>query len=345
MRVRKVLYLLVGMALLVSCSKTTTPSEEELTPSEEQLFDELFQYAAEEVAREDLYLTQVRELMDDYKTVFTKLGPLLSNSDSADALWIVSMKAQLLDLSKFKDRVSRLDPPSRLQEDHALLVAGFSDLYLFSETLGPILDDETPTWSDLAAMEFLGDVLKRGTDAILRAQSGIFTKVQTDNSSVEQYAIGDVGPGGGRVYITPSTSGNTTGLYFEAAPFVADSQGSWCSNEDKLLGASGTAIGQGQSNTATADATCTSGAIQIASDYAKNGFSDWFLPSKDELNELYVNRAYLDGFSTDDSWGSRYWSSSERDDYKAWRQDLNKGAQYSISKDSTIYVRPVRSFS
>ena len=183
MRVRKVLYLLVGMALLVSCSKTTTPSEEELTPSEEQLFDELFQYAAEEVAREDLYLTQVRELMDDYKTVFTKLGPLLDNPAIGDTSWSVSMKVQLLDLSKFKDRVSRLDPPSRLQEDHALLVAGFSDLYLFSETLGPMLDDETPTWSELAAMELLGDVLKRGTDATLRAQSGIFTKVQTDNSS------------------------------------------------------------------------------------------------------------------------------------------------------------------
>ena len=160
----------------------------------------------------------------------------------------------------------------------------------------------------------------------------------TDKSSLEEYAIGDVGPGGGRVYITPSTRGNTTGLYFEAAP--AESQDYWCNNRSTWLGASGTAIGQGQSNTAAADATCTSGAIQIASDYANNGFSDWFLPSLDELNELYVNRAYVGGFST----GS-YWSSSEGGNYGAWTQYFSHVSQYNYSKEFTYYVRPVRAFN
>ena len=163
----------------------------------------------------------------------------------------------------------------------------------------------------------------------------------TDNSSGQGvYAIGDVGPGGGRVYITPSTRGNTTGLYFEAAP--AESQDYWCNNRSTWLGASGTAIGQGQSNTATADATCTSGAIQIASDYAKNGFSDWFLPSKDELNEMYVSRNSLGGFSN-----GLYWSSSENvATFGMWHQDFSNGNQYFSNYPTlTYYVRPVRAFS
>ena len=163
----------------------------------------------------------------------------------------------------------------------------------------------------------------------------------TGKSSVEQYAIGDVGPGGGRVFITPSTKGNNTGQYYEAAPYADEVEANWCNNEDTLLGAVGTSISTGRSNTTTADSTCTSGAIQIASDYSNNGFSDWFLPSKDELNEMYVNRAYLGGFSTD-----FYWSSSEYAVFFAWFQDFSIGFQYHYySKDSTYYVRPVRAFN
>jgi hypothetical protein len=52
------------------------------------------------------------------------------------------------------------------------------------------------------------------------------------------------------------------------------------------LGVTATGIGSGMGNTTKADATCTSGAIQIAADYSNNGKTDWHLPSKDELNEL-----------------------------------------------------------
>ena len=164
----------------------------------------------------------------------------------------------------------------------------------------------------------------------------------TDNSSDQGvYAIGQVGPGGGRVFITPSTKGNNTGQYYEAAPYANIAQVTWCNNEDTLLGAVGTSIGTGRSNTTTADSTCTSGAIQIASDYSNNGFSDWFLPSLGELNEMYVNRAYLGGFSSD-----FYWSSSEIDDINAWTYHFNLGIQYNYNyKSLTNYVRPVRAFS
>ena len=167
------------------------------------------------------------------------------------------------------------------------------------------------------------------------------------------YSIGDIGPGGGRVFITPATAGNSTGLYFEAAPFAAEATATWCGSStsnmlDTLVGASGTAIGSGASNTATADAACVtdSGAIQIAADYSNNGFSDWFLPSQDELNELYLNKNSLGGFSE-----ASYWSSSEDlvQPDGAFLQMLTDGFQYGhwfgTGKFDPHVVRPVRSFS
>jgi hypothetical protein len=92
-------------------------------------------------------------------------------------------------------------------------------------------------------------------------------------------------------------------------------------------------------NTTTADTTCTTGAIQIAADYRNNSKSDWHLPSKDELNQLYIQRATVGGFPP-----STYWSSSERNALIAWTQNFASGIQYDEFKDVTFYVRPVRAF-
>jgi hypothetical protein len=69
------------------------------------------------------------------------------------------------------------------------------------------------------------------------------------------------------------------------------------------------------------------------------GYEDWHLPSKDELNKLYGNRAVIGGFGT----GS-YWSSSEIDVNNAWSQDFGTGTTASDSKSKQCSVRPVRSF-
>lgn len=168
---------------------------------------------------------------------------------------------------------------------------------------------------------------------------GTATNSGTSSTTVA-YAIGDVGPGGGIVFITPYTAGNLTELYFEAAPSVHPAQSSWCNADSTLLGASGVSIGTGESNTTTADATCTSGAIQIVSDYVNNGLSDWFLPSQGEFNEVYVNRNTIGGFLAD-----YYWTSSEAGDNTAWYQSFDAGNNGINYKDYPSYVRPVRSFS
>ncbi len=159
------------------------------------------------------------------------------------------------------------------------------------------------------------------------------------------YAIGDIGPAGGKIFITPSTSGNSTGKYFEAALADLSDQWEWCSDITNLLGASGMAIGTGAANTAEMLLTCTSGAAfsadaYVSPTYNSTTYSDWFLPSKAELNQLYSNRTTIGGFTT----GS-YWSSSELDAEHAWRQYFRFRYQYDEAKNDPDRVRPVRAFS
>ena len=85
-------------------------------------------------------------------------------------------------------------------------------------------------------------------------------------------------------------------------------------------------------------------AAKVCFDLVFNGFDDWFLPSKDELNLLYINLCKEDiGDFDEDS----YWSSSETDfsaEY-AWRQQFYGSGQQSYgTRDYAHRIRPVRAF-
>ncbi|RTY36676.1 DUF1566 domain-containing protein [Chlorobium phaeovibrioides] len=109
----------------------------------------------------------------------------------------------------------------------------------------------------------------------------------------------------------------------------------------------GTAIGTGASNTLAiiAQTSHTASAAKICAEYtnADTGtgvYSDWYLPSKDELNQLYANRAAVGGFGA----FGLYWSSSEYSAAKAWVQYFGDGSPGDHAKTSTYSVRPVRAF-
>jgi len=165
------------------------------------------------------------------------------------------------------------------------------------------------------------------------------------------YAIGDTGPAGGKIFITPSTAGNTTGRYFEAAPSGnPDVNRTWATDVNSnqttaVSGADGTAIGTGAQNTidivAQAGNIAASSAAAYCADYTYGGFSDWFLPSKDELNQLYTQKTAVGGFTTT----SDYWSSSEYDETQVWVQYFDDGASNTTWKNFSNRVRPVRSFT
>ncbi|PKN52911.1 MAG: hypothetical protein CVU55_06735 [Deltaproteobacteria bacterium HGW-Deltaproteobacteria-13] len=175
------------------------------------------------------------------------------------------------------------------------------------------------------------------------------------------YAIGDPGPSCvGKVFYV--TADRMHGL--EAAPpgwndpyaEDADAASAWIngvvvSNEygdsqpiqSTLNGNTSTAIGTGlaNSNAIRAQTGNTGSAAQLCEDYHGGDLTGWFLPSKDELAQLYANKDKK-------RWGgfqeNFYWSSSENNLEDAWSQNFANGSQPSTLKGYLRMVRPVRAF-
>ena len=170
------------------------------------------------------------------------------------------------------------------------------------------------------------------------------------------YSIGATGPAGGIVfYLT-----DNTGLHgLEASPAdVGDyTWGCWGyadNNYTWTTVGTGTAVGTGAANTAAIIAACgsagglgsgirdgtASNAAAAAETYVLNGFTDWYLPSKDELNLLHAHKSVLGGFAS-----NLYWSSSEGDSTNAWFYWFGYADPGGYgSKSGTLPVRAVRAF-
>jgi len=116
-----------------------------------------------------------------------------------------------------------------------------------------------------------------------------------------------------------------------------------------VIGGTSSSIGTGAANTAAIVAGCSESgyAAKLCDEYSGGGFTDWFLPSRSELNYIESNKDVLN--STLEEVGSAfansyYWSSTESSSDNAWRTSLLTGMSYANSKTNTCYVRAVRSF-
>jgi len=78
---------------------------------------------------------------------------------------------------------------------------------------------------------------------------------------------------------------------------------------------------------------------KVAANKFLDGYCDWFLPNKEQLNQFYIHRSSVGGIVD-----TYYWSSSESDDNKAWAQDFSNGQQLDGKKTNTSHVRPMRIF-
>ncbi len=149
-------------------------------------------------------------------------------------------------------------------------------------------------------------------------------------------AIGNKFQGGVIFYIDAS---GQHGLI--AAPSDQGTATPWGCYETEIPGADGTAIGAGFQNTSDIIAGCAKQGIaaRLCANLVLDGYSDWFLPSKDELNKLFLSKLKVGGFSN-----NIYWSSTEASKYVAWYQNFNFGFQNDNHKEGTHYVRAVRAF-
>ena len=168
------------------------------------------------------------------------------------------------------------------------------------------------------------------------------TKASTDFSGASAsitlpLRIGDSYQGGKIFYI------DGTGLHGLIAATSDISTGApWGDFGLTITGADGTAIGTGNQNTIDIMAGCATPGIaaRLCGDLVQGGYSDWYLPSKDELEKLYINRTAVGNF-----FNVQYWSSSERDSYDVWMMDFSNGNKDYLDKYyNSFRVRAIRSF-
>ena len=192
-------------------------------------------------------------------------------------------------------------------------------------------------------------------------------------------AVGVQGPGGGTVFYVDTEGRYSDFDYLEVAPADASSGVKWSTTtalcglladescQVAFLTTSGealnhVAIGTGRAATAAIIARHDAGAVSkndyaagVADAYTTPTATDWFLPSKDELNEVCkyarntgqaagANIACTGGTLRSDFSRGYHWSSSESDAFPAWLQIFVSGFQGGTSKVYAAYVRPVRSF-
>ncbi len=163
-------------------------------------------------------------------------------------------------------------------------------------------------------------------------------------SETDTYALRDIGPAEGQIFYDKGSYSNGW-RYLEATPKSTEWTGKKWGSKGTLIGGTETGIGTGQNNTTKivtwlnsySETDC---AAQLCDALVYGGYSDWFLPSKDELNLMYEN-LYLEGVG-DFSVG--YWSSSEDIAYTACSQGFYNGGQFFNAKDDNLRVRAVRAF-
>jgi hypothetical protein len=158
-------------------------------------------------------------------------------------------------------------------------------------------------------------------------------KAYPDSSS---YSVGDTGPAGGIIFYV---DGN---YRLEAAKTDLGGK-QWYNGNYIVTGANATGIGTGSLNTQTIISAQGAGdyAAKRCADYiSPSGYDDWFLPSKEELIEIYNNKTLIGGFTD----GPDYWSSSEVDAEDAWSKYMGGAGGGSSAKSIDFYIRPIREF-
>jgi hypothetical protein len=104
----------------------------------------------------------------------------------------------------------------------------------------------------------------------------------------------------------------------------------WWNGTYTTTGATGTALGTAATNTTAIVASQGIGSYgaYLCLNYENGGYSDWYMPSKDELHKIYLAKDAIGGSWISGSATPTYMSSSEYDIHGAWIEDFRYGNQW-----------------
>ncbi len=181
----------------------------------------------------------------------------------------------------------------------------------------------------------VGGVSNAGTGIIITGAGTVATPYVISDSV---HKIGDTYGGGivfyvydnGRHGLIAATADQSTGVVWTTAAY-----------QSTVSNAVRDGVNGGQTNTERIiiQAGAGSYAAQLCANYQGGNYGDWYLPSKYELNLLYLQKAVVGGFAS-----NVYWSSTETSSSDAWDQYFYTGLQTNYDKNNTYYVRAVRAF-
>jgi len=164
------------------------------------------------------------------------------------------------------------------------------------------------------------------------------------SSAPTTYAIGDFAHGGVVFWVSPSGEhGKVVSIYdVQSVP--------WSNIISTVIGFSAQSDINGAGNTVAImmQSGHISSAARHCADLAYGGYDDWYLPSRNELNDVYLNRFAINTTAMANGGEAIasvfFWSSTEVSSNNAWRQGFNDGGQWNGNKDDSSRVRAVRAF-
>ena len=186
-------------------------------------------------------------------------------------------------------------------------------------------------------------------------QASIYNRALTSAEVLQNYnafrprflSIGDSYGGGKLAYVLKAGDPGydaTTPHGLIAATSDYSTRIRWHNGSYITTGATATALGTGFANTNAIIAIQGTGsyAASVARNHTEGGYTDWYLPSKDELEKLRINKNAIGGFG-----GDWYYSSSENTGTSpatAWLIGNSSGTWWPNVKHEAWSVRPVRAF-
>jgi hypothetical protein len=159
--------------------------------------------------------------------------------------------------------------------------------------------------------------------------------------------LGERGPGGGIIFYAQGAE-SLWGHALEAAPLITslnavstqDPVAPWGCRGKSIPEANGRAIGTGALNTRAIVRDCqvVGTAAWLAENLVLNGKDDWFLPSLEELRQLYIRRNLVGDLSPR-GYQTSTERSAEQNDVGGFQDGIIGGGGW---KDHEFAVRPIR---